>query len=92
MGIIFGVVVGKEIFGGTGRNFLNPALTARAFLYFNNAPQISGDKVWTAAKVASDGGVDGYSGATALGLAWTIDDQRCRSISKCDGSRRRQSP
>lgn len=59
MGIIFGVVVGKEIFGGTGRNFLNPALTARAFLYFNNAPFISGDKVWTA--------VDGYSGATGLG-------------------------
>jgi len=59
IGIIFGVVVGKEIFGGTGRNFLNPALTARAFLYFNNAPFISGDKVWTAA--------DGYSGATGLG-------------------------
>ena len=59
IGIIFGVVVGKEIFGGTGKNFLNPALTARAFLYFNNAPYISGDKVWTA--------VDGYSGATGLG-------------------------
>lgn len=59
MGIIFGVVVGKEIFGGTGRNFLNPALTARAFLYFNNAAFMSGDKVWTA--------VDGYSGATGLG-------------------------
>lgn len=59
IGIIFGVVVGKEIFGGTGKNFLNPALTARAFLYFNNAPNISGDNVWTA--------VDGYSGATGLG-------------------------
>lgn len=59
LGIIFGVVVGKEIFGGTGKNFLNPALTARAFLYFNNAPYISGDNVWTA--------VDGYSGATGLG-------------------------
>lgn len=59
LGIIFGVVVGKEIFGGTGKNFLNPALTARAFLYFNNAPNISGDNVWTA--------VDGYSGATGLG-------------------------
>ncbi|MEZ6134939.1 MAG: NADH:ubiquinone reductase (Na(+)-transporting) subunit B [Pirellulaceae bacterium] len=68
IGIIFGVVIGKEIFGGTGRNFLNPALTARAFLYFNNAPDISGDKVWTAAKIATEtGGVDGYSGATALG-------------------------
>lgn len=67
IGIIFGVVVGKEIFGGTGRNFLNPALTARAFLYFNNAPEISGDKVWTAAKIVGDSGVDGYSGATPLG-------------------------
>lgn len=58
IGIVFGVIVGKEIFGGTGTNFLNPALTARAFLYFSYAPQMSGDKVWTA--------VDGYSGATAL--------------------------
>lgn len=67
VGIIFGVVIGKEIFGGTGRNFLNPALTARAFLYFAYAPEISGDRVWTAAKIAQDGQVDGYSGATALG-------------------------
>ncbi len=67
LGIMFGVVIGKEIFGGTGRNFLNPALTARAFLYFAYAGQISGDKVWTAAKYLKDGVVDGYSGATALG-------------------------
>jgi len=59
IGIAFGVVVGKEIFGGTGRNFLNPALTARAFLYFAYPAKISGDAVWTA--------VDGYSGATILG-------------------------
>ncbi len=59
LGITFGVVVGKEVFGGTGRNFLNVALTSRAFLYFAYAGQISGDKVWTA--------VDGFSGATALG-------------------------
>ena len=58
LGIAFGVVVGKEIFGGTGRNFLNPALTARAFLYFAYPKQIIGD-VWTA--------VDGYTGATVLG-------------------------
>ena len=58
LGITFGVVVGKEIFGGTGKNFLNPALTGRAFLYFAYPAQISGDSVWTA--------VDGYSGATAL--------------------------
>jgi Na+-transporting NADH:ubiquinone oxidoreductase subunit B len=68
VGIVFGVVIGKEIFGGTGRNFLNPALTARAFLYFAYAPEISGDRVWTAAKIAGEAGkVDGYSGATALG-------------------------
>ena len=70
IGIIFGVVVGKEIFGGTGRNFLNPALTARAFLYFAYAPDISGGSVWTAAnsRVIQDGVIkyDGYSGATAL--------------------------
>ena len=59
VGIAFGVVIGKEVFGGTGRNFLNPALTARAFLYFAYAGNISGDRVWTA--------VDGFSGATALG-------------------------
>ena len=61
LGISFGVVIGKEIFGGTGKNFLNPALTGRAFLYFAYPAQISGDAVWTA--------VDGYSGATALGVA-----------------------
>ncbi len=59
LGISFGVVIGKEVFGGTGKNFLNPALTARAFLYFSYAPQMSGNAVWTAA--------DGFSGATALG-------------------------
>jgi Na+-transporting NADH:ubiquinone oxidoreductase subunit B len=59
LGIAFGVVVGKEIFGGTGKNFLNPALTARAFLYFAYPTRISGTAVWSA--------VDGYSGATILG-------------------------
>jgi Na+-transporting NADH:ubiquinone oxidoreductase subunit B len=63
LGISFGVVIGKEIFGGTGRNFLNPALTARAFLYFAYPAQISGDSVWTA--------VDGFSGATPLGVLAT---------------------
>lgn len=68
LGIAFGVVIGKEIFGGTGRNFLNPALTARAFLYFAYAAQISGDRVWIAAKyVVGPNQVDGYSGATAPG-------------------------
>lgn len=61
MGISFGVVIGKEIFGGTGKNFLNPALTGRAFLFFAYPAQISGDEVWAA--------VDGFSGATALSVA-----------------------
>ena len=60
LGISFGVVVGKEVFGGTGKNFLNPALTGRAFLYFAYPAQISGDAVWV--------GADGYTGATALGI------------------------
>ncbi|MEM0955485.1 MAG: NADH:ubiquinone reductase (Na(+)-transporting) subunit B [Pseudomonadota bacterium] len=60
MGISFGVVIGKEVFGGTGKNFLNPALTGRAFLYFAYPAQLSGDAVWTAA--------DGYTGATALSI------------------------
>ncbi|PHM55937.1 NADH:ubiquinone reductase (Na(+)-transporting) subunit B [Xenorhabdus sp. KK7.4] len=58
LGITFGIVVAKEIFGGTGRNFLNPALAGRAFLFFAYPAQISGDLVWTAA--------DGFSGATPL--------------------------
>jgi len=61
LGITFGVVVAKEIFGGTGRNFLNPALAGRAFLFFAYPTDISGDAVWTA--------VDGFSGATPLSIA-----------------------
>ncbi|MDE9500225.1 RnfABCDGE type electron transport complex subunit D, partial [Xenorhabdus bovienii] len=55
LGITFGVVLAKEVFGGTGKNFLNPALAGRAFLFFAYPGQISGDAVWVA--------VDGYSGA-----------------------------
>ena len=61
LGISFGVVIGKEVFGGTGKNFLNPALTGRAFLFFAYPAELSGDAVWTA--------LDGFSGATALSLA-----------------------
>ncbi len=60
LGITFGVVLGKEVFGGTGKNFLNPALTARAFLYFAYPAAITGNAIWTAA--------DGFSGATPLGI------------------------
>lgn len=65
LGIIFGVVVGKEIFGGIGMNILNPALTARAFLFFAYPAQMSGDKVWIAAETTPDG----VSGATWLARA-----------------------
>ncbi|MEM1387294.1 MAG: NADH:ubiquinone reductase (Na(+)-transporting) subunit B [Pseudomonadota bacterium] len=61
LGISFGVVIGKEVFGGTGKNFLNPALTGRAFLYFAYPAQMSGDTIWTP--------VDGFSGATSLAVA-----------------------
>ena len=65
LGISFGVVVGKEIFGGTGMNILNPALTARAFLFFAYPAEMSGDAVW----IAGATGTDGVSGATALARA-----------------------
>jgi Na+-transporting NADH:ubiquinone oxidoreductase subunit B len=72
VGTTFGVVVGKEIFGGTGMNILNPALTARAFLFFAYPAEISGD-VWLAAGAAADAGPvptpDAYTGATWLATA-----------------------
>ncbi|OGR18625.1 MAG: NADH:ubiquinone reductase (Na(+)-transporting) subunit B [Desulfobacterales bacterium GWB2_56_26] len=58
IGISFGVVFAKEVFGGVGRNFMNPALAARAFVYFAYPAQMTGDAIWTA--------VDGVSGATVL--------------------------
>ncbi|RTR37100.1 NADH:ubiquinone reductase (Na(+)-transporting) subunit B [Shewanella canadensis] len=61
LGITFGVVVAKEIFGGTGRNFLNPALAGRAFLFFAYPLSMSGDTSWVVA--------DGFTGATALSQA-----------------------
>jgi len=66
---IFGVVIGKEVFGGTGMNILNPALTARIFLYFAYPADISGDKVWVSGSYpgAAQPWVDGATGATPLG-------------------------
>ncbi len=61
LGISFGVVVAKEMFGGTGKNFMNPALAGRAFLYFAYPVQMSGSAVWVP--------VDGYTGATALAVS-----------------------
>jgi Na+-transporting NADH:ubiquinone oxidoreductase subunit B len=60
--VAFSVFIGKEAFGGTGMNVLNPALVARAFAFFAYAPYMSGDKVWVADSVA-----DGVSGETILG-------------------------
>jgi Na+-transporting NADH:ubiquinone oxidoreductase subunit B len=68
VGISFGVVIGKEIFGGTGFNVLNPALTARAFLFFAYPAHMSGDGVWTVVKDRSDV-LDGFTGATPLAIA-----------------------
>jgi len=67
LGTIFAVVIAKEAFGGTGMNVLNVAMTARAFLYFAYPAQMSGD-VWTYLGDASP--VEGYSGATALAVAY----------------------
>lgn len=61
----FGVVIGKEIFGGVGMNIFNPALVARAFIFFAYPSQISGDKVWV--------NVDGVSGATALSIPPAVE-------------------
>jgi Na+-transporting NADH:ubiquinone oxidoreductase subunit B len=66
LGTVFGIVIGKEIFGGVGMNFLNPALTARAFLFFAYPGAMSGDSVWVAANLH---GVDSYTGATLLAQA-----------------------
>ncbi len=72
VGISFAVIFAKEVFGGTGKNFLNPALAARAFLYFAYATDMTGSTIWTA--------VDGFSGATPLGLVQT-DGMQALNIS-----------
>ena len=81
--VIFGVVIGKEVFGGTGMNILNPALTIRAFLFFAHPTWMSGDKVWVTGAVDTVGQPDAISGETILGsLAqnngfgdWSMMDQ-----------------
>ncbi len=67
LGIVFGVIFAKEVFGGVGMNFLNPALTARAFLFFAYPAQMSGDQAWIAADFS--GAPDGVTGATLLAKA-----------------------
>lgn len=65
----FAVVIGKEVFGGTGMNIFNPALLARAFVFFSYPSFISGDKIWIAGLTKGEGVVDGFSGATPLAQA-----------------------
>ena len=65
----FAVVIGKEVFGGTGMNIMNPALTARAFLFFAYPSFMSGNSVWTHGMIAGEGIIDSYSGATPLAEA-----------------------
>lgn len=66
---IFAVVIGKEVFGGTGMNIVNPALLTRAFLFFAYPTRMSGDLVWISGLSKGEGIVDGFSGATPLGEA-----------------------
>ena len=81
--VVFGVVIGKEVFGGTGMNILNPALTIRAFLFFAYPTWMSGDKVWVTGAVDSVGQPDAISGETILGslaqnkgyMDWSLMDQ-----------------
>lgn len=80
---IFAVVIGKEVFGGTGMNILNPALTARAFLFFAYPTKMSGDKVWIPLSDAAP--ADGFTGATALGdLATTIGNTDAAAVGKVE--------
>ncbi|PID74046.1 MAG: NADH:ubiquinone reductase (Na(+)-transporting) subunit B [Desulfobacterales bacterium] len=77
VGISFGVVIGKEVFGGTGRNLLNPALTARAFVFFAYPSRMSGD-VWI--KIPAAGAVDACSGATPLGITAAASDGAAEAL------------
>jgi len=76
--VAFAVIIGKEVFGGTGMNIFNPALTARAFLFFSYPGWMTGDKVWIEGLVKG-GALDGFSGATPLSLAKLDDFDRLPS-------------
>jgi Na+-transporting NADH:ubiquinone oxidoreductase subunit B len=75
---VFAVVIAKEVFGGTGMNILNVAMTARAFLYFAYPAQISGDQVWT--YLGDKMPVDGFSGATALAVAYQSGQEGVNAV------------
>lgn len=65
----FAILIGKEVFGGTGMNILNPALTARAFLFFAYPSWMSGDYIWVSGMTKGEGVIDGFTGATPLAQA-----------------------
>ena len=82
IGVSFGIVIGKEIFGGVGMNILNPAMTVRAFLFFAYPAQISGDKCWVAADYANH--PDGATGATWLAKAAETGNAALADVSLFD--------
>jgi Na+-transporting NADH:ubiquinone oxidoreductase subunit B len=77
--VAFSVIIGKEVFGGTGMNILNPALTARAFLFFSYPGWMTGDKVWIEGLVKG-GALDGFSGSTPLALAKLDEFEKMPSV------------
>ncbi|MFH2096429.1 MAG: NADH:ubiquinone reductase (Na(+)-transporting) subunit B [Bacteroidota bacterium] len=83
---IFAVVLGKEIFGGTGMNIMNPALLTRAFLFFAYPASMSGDKVWIAGLSDGKGIIDGFSGATPLGQLAAESGEKVSQIVDCVGN------
>ena len=78
--VVFAVVIGKEVFGGTGYNVFNPALLARAFLFFAYPSHMSGDKVWIAGLTQGQRVVDGFSGATPLAKAAAYQTDQLPSV------------
>ncbi len=83
MATVFAVVIAKEVFGGTGMNVLNVAMTARAFLYFAYPAQISGDQVWT--YLGDKVPVDGFSGATALAVVYDAGVKGVNAVEALNG-------
>ncbi len=73
LAVAFSVILGKEVFGGTGMNVFNPALLARAFVFFSYPAWMTGDKVWTEGLTKGMNVIDGYSGATPLSMLATGD-------------------
>ncbi len=82
----FAVIIGKEVFGGTGMNIFNPALLARAFIFFAYTPFISGEKVWVAGMTKGTGIVDSFSGATPLSDIASALGDKASTVSFANGT------